>query len=261
MEVLFAPLDWLLGWVARLGPLAAVAGVGVLSGLAVMLLQKWASDQRRLGLVRGDLARLRERIRGSESAERGRLKGLRGRIATRYFFASLRPALLSVPLIGLVAVWADARLGVLAPDPGETFEVVAYFEDGADGFAHLIPNEGLAPVESAVSEIRSPAPPGPAIGRHARWRVRALKSGTFPLTIRHSDKLFETAIGIAGLPPSPVTLFNVESPTQDQLQAVGIDLPPSVPAAWWNLGLGWMGLYLAVAMAAALAFRRAFKVH
>jgi hypothetical protein len=250
-------LDALLGWTALLGPLPAVLVVGALSGAAVMLLQKRLSRQRLLALCRADLRRLKELLRTAEGEERRRLRALRGRIGARTLLASLPPALASVPLIGLVAWWADGRIGVELVREGDAVGIVAYFEDGATGFAHVVPNEGLAVDGPAVAAVASTAEP---IGRHARWRILALRTGTFPLSIRHDGELYEAPIDVGGLPPERVTVFSTESPTQDRLQAIEIRLAPAVPTAWWNLWLGWAGVYLAAALAVALACRRLFRV-
>lgn len=258
MDLVRTALDALLGWTARVGMFPGIAILGALSGAAVMLLQKGLSNQRLLSLCRADLTRLKERLRDAATEEdRRRLRALRGRIGARALVASLPPALASVPLIGLVAWWADGRVGVEPVRPGETFEVVAYFEDGATGFAHIVPNDGLVPDRLAVAPVTAGAEP---IGLHARWRIRATSAGRFTLSIRHDGISYDVPVEVGGLPPERLTVFHIETPAQDRLQAVEIRLAPSIRAAWWNLWLGWAGAYLGIALAAALFCRRILRV-
>lgn len=261
MEWIYRIFDALLGWSVFFGPVGAVAIVGVLTGLATMLLQKFASRQAFLRQCKEDLRRLKERIRSASGDDRRRLRGLSGRIGGKYMWAALRPALLTVPLIGIVALWAGERLGSMPVRPDETISVRAHFEDGAEGFAHIVPGEGFACVGPAVGSIEVPREE-PA-GRQARWEIRATREGSLPLTIRYADQVHCVEIPVSrsgGRPPQSVTVFCEKSASQDRLQAVEIRLLPSMEPDWWNVWLGWTGLYLLVATLAALAGRPLLRV-
>ncbi len=262
LRVLYVPFDLVLGWTTRLPPAASVALVGVISGVAVMLLQKFASRQAFMARCKADLRLLKLRLRAARQAgDREaveRLSALSRRIGGRYVAASLRPALWTVPLIAAVALWAAARLAYLPVRPGETLPVTAHFEDGASGFAHIVPVQGLRFDGPAIAPIE--AEEG---GRRARWRIRPAGAGALTVAVRHGDQTYEVALPVSargGKPPEPVRVFRAESPTQDQLQAVELGVTPAMGAAWWNLGLGWMGFYLLTAAAAAFAFRFLFRV-
>jgi hypothetical protein len=221
---------------------------------------------REVGTAEGPDGAARE-AGDSEAAQR--LAGLSRRIAGRYFVASLRPALLTVPLIGVVAMWTGSRLGFEPVRPGDTIAVRAHFEDGASGFAHFVPNEGVAAVGSAIAPVEVPqddASEGQADtqrGPQARWRFRAAGEGTFPFVVRYAGRSYEVDVPVAGRggrPPDRVTVFNEQTPSRDQLQAVEFSLDESMPAAWWNLFGRWAGLYVLVAVICGVGFRYALRV-
>jgi uncharacterized membrane protein (DUF106 family) len=258
LEALYLPCDWILGWTSLLGPVWGVVAVGAVSGVAVMVFQKYASRQKELAQCKADLRILKDRSRkAKESGDRetaGRLGGLIGRISAKYMWGALKPALWTVPLIGVVALWCGSRLGFLPIRPGDAVEVVAHFEDGAGGFAHVVPGDGLRPAGPAIA--------APQAGE-ARWAVLAEKEGDHRLRVRHADRTYEVLVPVAargGRPPEPVTVFNRETPRRDQLQAVELKLAPGMPEAWWNLTIQWAGLYLGVALLVALPLRFALGI-
>ncbi len=258
LGALYVPLDVLLGWASRFPPAAAIGIVGVLSGLGVTLLQKFASRQSLLARCRADLRLLKARVKAAKaSGDRetaARVQGLVGRISGKYMWGALKPALWSVPVIGIVALWCGSRLGFLPIRPGEEFGVTAHFEDGASGFAHVVPIEGLESQGPAIARVQA--------GK-AEWTIKAVTEGTHALLVRHAGRTHEVALPVAhrgGRPPEPVTVFQRESPTGDRLQAVEIRLRDSLPPAWWNLTFQWGGWYILTALVVALALRRPLGV-
>ena len=262
LDVLYAPCDLLFGWTSIFGPIVALTVVGVLSGLAVIFFQKYASNQDLLGRCKEDLKILKARMKESKAAGdvegARRLQGLSGRIGGKYMWAALKPALWTVPIIGIVGLWAGARLGYLPLRPGEPLQVVAHFEDAAEGYAHV--------VTGGAFSVDGPAIAAAALqdgSRQATWTVKALEAGDQTLKIRHGGRSYDVPIPVrarGGRPPELVTVFQEGSPRQDRLQAVELKLADSVPSAWWNLWLQWGGLYLLAAMVVALALRRVMKV-
>jgi len=258
LNALYVPLDWILGWASRLPPAASIGVVGVLSGIGVTVLQKYASRQKLLAQCRADLKLLKQRAKAAKASgdlkTAGRLQGVVGRISGKYMWGALKPALWSVPIIGVVALWCGSRLGFFPIRPGETFVVTAHFEDGAANFAHVVPNEGLEPEGAPIARVQS--------GR-AEWKMKAVKEGVHALLVRYSDRSYEVPFPVAaqgGRPPDPVTVFQKATATGDQLQAIEIALRDSLPKAWWNLTFQWGGWYIVTALVVALALRRLLGV-
>ncbi len=220
--------------------------VGVLSGALVMALQKLLTNQSKLRTCREDLRILRTRIRSAGKAPH--LRSLSRTIGGRYFWGSLKPSLVTVPLLTAVAWWADAQFAFQPVAAGEELLVRAHFEDGAEGFAHVVPAEGIS-VDSSIA---------PVSAAQASWKIKLSRSGA--VTIRHSDRSYEVEIPIGSGAPAAITVFNRKSETRDQLQAVELGLTAAYPPAWWNLWLGWVGLYLWIATLSALLFKFLLRV-
>ena len=258
LNALYVPLDWILGWVSRFPATISIALVGVVSAIGVTILQKYASRQKLLAQCRADLRFLKEKAKSAKAsgdlAAAARYQGLVGRISGKYMWGSLKPALWSVPIIGVVALWCGSRLGFLPVRPGETVKVIAHFEDGASNFAHVVPAEGLEPEGARIAKVQS--------GK-AEWSLKAAKEGDHSLVIRHDGHAYAVPIPVAasgGRPPEPVTVFQKASATGDQLQAVEISLRDSLPKAWWNLTFQWGGWYIVTALVVALALRKLLGV-
>ena len=267
LELLYIPCDWLLGWSSRFPPIVSISIVGVISGVAVILVQKYGSNQLFLGMAKADLAFLKGRMKEAKAAKDSgalaRARGLSGRIGGKYMWAALKPSLWTVPLIGLVGLWTGSRLGFLPIRPGDEFSVTAHFEDNAQGFAHVLPSDSLRPAGPLIAPVEIPQEGG-AAGKQAHWKLRAETPGAALLVVRYAGQSYPIPIPIAGRggrPPEPVTSLNDPSPAQDRLAAVEIKLAPSLPEAWWNLKLQWGGLYLLTAVGVALALRFLLKVH
>jgi len=261
LNVLYVPCDWILGWTEHFAPVLSISIVGVISGVAVILVQKYGSDQKFLGQAKADLNLLKTKMKAAKQARNddalARARGLSGRIGGKYMWAALKPSLWTVPLIGVIGLWTGSRLGFLPIRPGDEFSVAAHFETGAEGFAYVLPTEELKGAGPLIAPIEKD-------GNQARWKFRAEREGIANLTIRHADHSYSIPIPIAksgGRPPEPVTTVNDASRTQDQLQAIEVKLAPSLKEAWWNLTLQWGGLYLIAAVGVALALRFLLKVN
>lgn len=265
LNVLYVPCDWILGWVEHFPPAVSISIVGVISGIAVIAVQKYASNQKYMGKAKADLELLKARMKAAKLAKDEdalqRARGLSGRIGGKYMVAALKPSLWTVPLIGVIGLWTGSRLGFLPVHLNDEVEVVAHFEDNAKGFAYVAPNEELGLTGTLIAPVEV-TPEGD--GLQARFRIRASKAGSSTLKIHHAGTLYPVALAIAekgGHPPEPVTTVGKPSPSQDRLQAIEFKLTPSLKEAWWNLWLQWGGLYLIVAMGVAFPLRTLLKVH
>jgi len=310
IKLLFIPCDWVIGWMTYLGPLGALIAIGALTGLLVNLFQKYCSDQKLLGSRKADIDRLKilakEAKQSGDKDKANRVRGLTGRISSKYAMESMKPALWSIPSMCIVAMWAGERMAYLPLHPGEEVELVAHFEDGASGFSHIVPADGLAMASPAIAAIEIPkkapaaaavpaagatgkdgkeespsnvaqkdtsapkhvATPAPAEtaeagGPQAHWLIRTEKEGTFPLHLRHGEDQYELSVPVyksGGRPPEKAAVFRLDSPSRDKLLALEFKLKDTVPEAWWNLKLQWMGIYLLAAVAFGVGLRRVMGI-
>jgi uncharacterized membrane protein (DUF106 family) len=265
LNLLYHPCDWMLGWVEQFPPIVSISIVGVISGVAVMAVQKYGSNQAFMGKAKADLELLKAKMKSAKEAKDedalGRARSLSGKIGGKYMLAALKPSLWTVPLIGVIGLWTGSRLGFLPLRPSDEIAVVAHFEDGAKGFAYVAPDQALEWSGTLIAPVEVPSDGG---GLQARWKLRPSREGASDLKIHYAGTFYTVPLAIAqkgGHPPEPVTSVGRPSPTQDRMQAIEFKLVPSLKEAWWNLWLQWGGLYLIVAMAIALPLRYLLKIN
>jgi len=265
LNVLYHPCDWVLLWTSHFSPIVSISVVGVISGVAMVLVLKYCSDQKFLGQAKADLNLLKQKMKAAKQAgdseALARARALSGRIGGKFMGASLKPSLWTVPIMAVLGLWTGSRLGYLPIHPGDEFSVVAHFEDNAKGFAYVQPDAALQGSGPWIAPVEIPQDGG---GLQARWKLRAKETGDVRLQIHYGERSYEIPIPLAksgGRPPEPVTTVNEASPGQDQLQAIEIKLAPSLPQAWWNLTWQWGGLYMIVTLVVALGLRFLLKIN
>lgn len=265
LNVLYLPCDWMLLWSSRLPPIASITISSVVSGVAMVLVLKYCSDQKFLGQAKADLALLKGKMKAAKEAKDpealARARALSGRIGGKFMGASLKPSLWTVPIMAVLGLWTGSRLGYLPIHPGDEFSVVAHFEDNAKGFAYVLSGDEIEGAGPRIAPIEIPPDGG---GLQARWKLKAKGEGSAALQVHHGDRSYTIPIPVAksgGRPPEPVTTVNDASKAQDQLQAVEIKLAPSLPEAWWNLTWQWGGLYMIVTLAVAMGLRFLLKIN
>ncbi|MEI6232929.1 MAG: hypothetical protein WCT04_07750 [Planctomycetota bacterium] len=269
VKALFLPFDLVLGWITIFGSIGALVAVGALTGVAVNLFQKYCSNQTLLGRRRADLDKLKLLMSAAKQEKDtdkiARLSSLTGQISSKYALESLKPALYSVPVLCILAMWVGARLCFEPVRPGDVVETIATFEDGASGFAHVVPNEGLTFDGAAIMPVTVPksASADAAKSPQALWKIRAEKTGDHTLLIRHGDDHYTVQLPVyakAGHPPEQAAVFRTESPSRDRLLSLEFKLHEPVESAWWNLKMQGMGIYLLASLAFGLALRRVMGI-
>src|SRR5262249_32819207 len=147
LNVLYVPCDWVLGWTEHFPPVVSITVVSVISGVAMVLVLKYASDQKFLGQAKADLALLKAKMRVAKQSRDAdalaRARSLSGRIGGKFMGASLKPSLWTVPIMAVLGLWTGSRLGYLPIHTGDEFSVVAHFEDNAKGFAYVQPDDAF----------------------------------------------------------------------------------------------------------------------
>lgn len=160
LDALFVALDAVLGWSLLFGAITGLVIAGLLTGLLVNVIQKFASNQDFLGRSKADLDKIKSlRAAAKQSGDKdtvSRLNALAGRISGRYAWGSFKPALWSIPPLCVLAMWVGSRMSYEPVRPDSELTIVAHFEDGASGFAHLVPSDAISPVGSAIAPVAIP---------------------------------------------------------------------------------------------------------
>ncbi len=257
LKIFFVPFDVVFGWLTMLGFWGALIAAGAITGLAVNLFQKYCSDQEHLGRRKADIEKLKaltlDAKKANDMEKVSRLTGLTGQISSKLAIESLKPALYSVLPLCLFAMWVGERLSYAPVRPKDVVEVVGTFEDGATGFAHVVPNAGISAEGQAIVSAAV----------QAQWKIRAEAEGDYALLIRHGEDRYTVPMSVrssGGRPPDLATVFRTESPTHDRLLSLEMKLREPMPKAWWNVWMQAMGIYLIVALVFGVVLRWALGI-
>jgi hypothetical protein len=257
---LLAPLGVLPGWLSAT-LVAAATGVGL---LAVF---KYTSDQRAIHRVRSDIDANLLALKLFKDSARVALRS-QGRIllgAGRLFVLAVVPMLvMAVPvtlLLGQLSLWYEARpLGV-----GEESVITLGLggDDGSPWPAVSLEPTDAVDVTAGPVRVRS--------RREVCWSVKARSPGSHHLAFRIDDRTItkELAVGDGfmrvsaerpGWDVSSILMNPWEPPFRpgEPVRSIAIAYPerPS-----WTSGTGyWVIYWFIVSMAAALCFRRALNV-
>ncbi|MBF0544636.1 MAG: hypothetical protein HQM08_09390 [Candidatus Riflebacteria bacterium] len=269
-ELFYPILDFFLKWIFRFPSIGAIALIGAMTGLGVNLFLKFSSNQLLLKNAKEDLEKIGNLKKNtSEKSELERLNSLANRISGLYAWEAVFPSLWTIPVICLVALWMGSRLSFLPPKLGNEIFVTAHFEDGAKGLAHLLPNDSVFPIGSAISKIGIPENASETVTTNeseveARWKIKLSKVGPTTLVVRYAGKNYPLQFEIfnnSGRPPNPIKDFNSSGPKGKRLLSIEMSLQDSVSAAIWNFNLKWAGVYILSALVFGITFRWLLKLN
>ncbi len=276
MERLPSFLDIFLKWTLYLGPFWAVLVLALLTGLLVMLAQKYLSDQRKIGLIvqdtklLGKLIKQAKRERDKEKVTRYQRR--RTAVGGRRLVLSFRPVFfIMIPLV-LLVTWCQNRLAYLPWRPQQEVEVRAYFSEGGEGVAHIVPAKGvrLREGESYVQLLQAPEAQAASAGLHpyALWHLRG-DAGRYLLKIRYQSRTYLNNLviteGVEQTPPlqyhvPPSQIADPDSLQEEGLLWVEFGVQENFPIKLGKVRLNWMWSFLPLAIVFGLGFRFIFRV-
>lgn len=189
--------DPLLNWLLVFPLDAVIFIVAILTSAAITFSRKWVTDQEWLKRADDDVKRIKEMIK--EAKQRKDKEAIKrhkmtiGLIKMRSMKFELKPLLLAILPILILATWGFGRLGFYPPEPNETVKVKMYIpKSGMGEIAHMLPAEGVDPVSGWVQKPQHdtyPEPDGiweectrwcaqkmqmmPPLGGVIIWRVKA----------------------------------------------------------------------------------------
>lgn len=269
-DLLLAIGDPALGWLLRLNRDLALAIVAALTGLVMILIRRWTTDQRFLRQCEADKARLnallREAKRRKDAEAKARIQRTVGMLGLRTFRAEGRPLLFSIVPIALIATWAFGRLAYLPPRPGEAVRINAYTPSTRIGERiHLTPAPGLAADHGWLQRIRAVTTNDFAWGVYqgmASWDVRAEpRAEPYRLRIRFAGETFEMPL-LAGQPrySPPIVAFDhpgLQALTADLAEYRPFGIVPGLPALMLQ---PWLVGYLILVIPMSLLLKRVLRV-
>jgi uncharacterized membrane protein (DUF106 family) len=246
----------------------ALAGISLLTGVALIFLFKATSDQERIKRARDKFkARILEmRIYQDDIVLIH--KALFAALATNFSYlrASFKPILVLVAFVFVVFVQLDARYGRSPLRPGNHALFAVTLKDGLDptrvGF-DLEAGPGLT-VDSPP--VRSPA------DRRIYWRIRADENGTHALKVTVLDKTYtfpvraewsNATVGYvrtAGRVVSPLLHPSLPRiPPDSPIEAVELHYPPArYKLLWWRTH--WLVVFIVFSFVGALVPKFLFRI-
>ncbi len=199
-------MDFLLGWLMYLPKDLALAVVALGTGAVLTFIRPLTTNQELLRRCKADKKKLtamrKEAKRAGDKPTVVRIRATEAAIAMKQMKAEGKPLLAVIIPIAMLATWAFARFGFLAPMPGEPVNVIACYPASAIGqVAHIAPQDGLVADTGWIQRIaadNSPAAGGKLRGV-ASWTLRAEKRETpYVLEIRHAGKTVSTPLIVNG---------------------------------------------------------------
>lgn len=285
MGHLLSFLDIFLKWTLYLGPFWTITVLALLTGLMIVLAQKYFTDQRLMGLLVQDtrvLKKLAKAAKKEKEKERvQRYQRRLGTVTTRRVLKSMKPVFFIIVPIMLLVTWCQNRLAYLPLRPQQEVEVRAYFCEGAEGHAHIVPADGLSlrQGQSYIQLLQTPEAEaaGAQLYPFATWHLHG-EAGRYSLNIRYEGKTYVTDLVITeGVEQTPALQYHVppgdiaspnkrsanssaELPPQEGLLWVEFGLQENFPIKLGKVRLNWMWSFLSLAMTFGLGLRFLLRV-
>ena len=257
-------LDPLLGWLLTLSWTATLAAVALGTGLILTLVRKVSTDQdllRRGAEDKRQVATLLREAKGRRDRDAvRRLKMLKAAIAQRTMGQELKPLLLAILPVAILATWCYARLEFHPPKAGEPTEVLLCAPVSAAGkTAHLVPVSGLRAAPGWLTEAQVATVEG-APAAVARWElVGAARREPYRLSFVLDGRTYarELLIGRPAYSP-PLELY-------DEGQVAIRHMRPQARLLGKVGGLGatfppWLVAYLLIVIPGALLIKKTLRV-
>jgi len=250
----------------RLGPLAGLTVLSIVTAIGVLLAFKWTADQS--GLVAAKRAMqaaiFEMRLFNDDLVLLFRAQGEVVRHSLTYLRLSLAPTLWLIVPMAVLMLHMEFHFGYSGLATGEAALVKARLaESGASASATLAVPDGI--------QVETPGVVLPS-EREIAWRIRPLKAGSYELRVRMGGTeigkslLVSEAVGRrspvrpdASLASQLLDPSEPPVPSGDGLTSIAIDYPSrEYRVAGWNIG--WVGVYLALTLAFAWVLKGAFGV-
>ncbi len=257
-------LDPLLGWLLALSWTATLAVVALGTGLILTLVRKVSTDQdllRRGAEDKKQVAKLLREARGGRDRETvRRLKMLKATIAQRTMGQELKPLLLAIVPVAILATWCYARLEFHPPKAGEPTGVMLCAPVSAAGkTAHLVPVSGLQATPGWLVEAQITTVEG-APAAVAQWKLAgAARHDPYRLTFVLDGRTYarELLIGRPAYSP-PLELYDEgqvairhvlpQARLFGKVGGLGVTFPP------------WLVAYLLIVVPGALVIKKTLRV-
>ncbi len=269
-DITLRVMDVVLGWMLYLPVDAALLIVAIGTSAILTFVRPFTTDQDLLGRCKSDKKRIKQLIheakRRRDKAAVKRHRATVAMIAMKTMNAELKPLLIAIIPIAMLAVWAFSRLAFVPPKPGEPVKVNVYLAASAIGKpVHIVPQDGLSVEDSWMKRVDVDPIKGPddRVNGIATWIIKAEKRDEpYTLDVRYAGDTWIRTHRVDGRRYAPAVEFHETGP----VHALELGLTPykpfgvipGIPAIYFD---PWLVGYLVICIPFVFALRRVTRIH
>lgn len=257
--------DVVLSPFSGMSPYAGLTAVSVVTGVVMVFLYRWTTDQEKLKQIRDRIKIhfLEIRLFKEDMAEMFTIQKDIMKENLNYLRYTFKSAVLLIIPIIFIVIDLNARYSYYPIHPGNSFVVSAIAGDpGSLERIELALPEGLA---MDVQAMRIPEE------RRVSWQVRSGSSGTYNLTFHQGEKQYIHHVVISNLIQRLQPEINQQTDWISYLTSMGGSLPSDSPIeairieypeqeSFFGLQPGWLYFFFLISMIAGLAVKKFMKL-
>lgn len=265
-ELILRMMDIGLGWLLACPRSVTLIVLSVLTAAGLVVIRRFTTNQDLLERCAQDRTRLRFLAgvarRAGDMDSLARHRATISMIAMVKARSEIKPLLVSLLPVALLATWACQRVAYLPTRAGQDVLVTAYLPVSAEGrLMHLVPMEGIECQSGWVQPVQLAQQDAQSFCR-AQWTIRALASDRpYDLTIRYAGSTYHKSLRVGqaiyeppAQPYSDTTILAIETQLQEcRLFGVlgginRIHLPP------------WLAAYFLISVPSMLLLKRVLRI-
>jgi uncharacterized membrane protein (DUF106 family) len=262
LQMMNAALGWMLAWPRSLTLIA----LSVLTAAILVVIRRFTTDQDLLERCVRDkrrlkvLSRLARRSKDNEAL--GRYRTTASMIAMVKARSEVKPLLVSLLPIALLAIWACQRVAYVPPRAGQDVAVTMYLPVSAEGrLMHLVPMDGVecgAGWVQQASLIQQGAPSH----CQAKWTLRAASCDQpYDLTFRYAGATYHKPLRVGqAIYEPPVQAYSDAKVLAIETRLEECKLFGIVSGIRWLAVPPWLAAYSLVSIPAMLLLKRVLRV-
>ncbi len=277
---ILAIADPLLAWLLYFPHDVALIMVALLTGLVLSGVRVFTTDQSLLKSCKEDKQRLKQlkkeaKSRGDKEAVR-RYRQTTGQIGVKTLLAEMKPLLVSLLPIAILAVWAFSRIAYVPPQANDEITVSMYFPLSAVGdYVHMLPVDGVEVNGAWIQRVEDDVLPAVAgetgdqqstvtvLNGVARWNLHCKEqSEPYKLIIRHGDRNIEKGLIVNGMYyTEPIQAYGELIEEVIEVSAEEYKLFGIVPGIPSIMLAPWMLAYLIIVLPLAFILKPLLRVY
>ncbi len=248
-------ITMVLDFIYQIHPFISMFVLSLLISVIVTLVYKYFTNQTEMKRLKDQQKEFQKRMKELRSNPEEMMKVQKEAMKTNmeYMKHSFKPMLITMIPILLIFSWMGGIFQYDSIQPGETYTVTAYFKEGINGIAKIIPDNQtkvLDTIDKNISEGK------------ASWSLKS-EEGTRLLTVSMEEN--EKSRNVLITSNSFKTIGNEKPNTHSDIERVDVNYNQLTLLEWtgipWVKTWGWVGTYIVFSLIFSLALRKVFKLY